>query len=311
MLTKVQLDERLHYVTGSDAAIIAGLSPYKTRAQLWLEKTKRAEQEDISGANHIKFGTFMEDGVAKWFAAETGFLVTEPPPGLLIHPDYPWMAGNLDRLVADGKPGKAMLECKTAARSDEWGDGENIIPTLYLMQVAHYCAVGGFDRAYIAVVFTMTREFRYYVYERNLALEEKLIKLESEFWHNHVVADVPPVAVSEKDILALFPQSTDKPIIATDEIESYVYAYKDFNSQVAGLEEEKRYMRDRIALYMEDHDVLVSASGEKLVSWKSTKEVERFDTKLLQSEHPDLYTKYLKKGAANRPFKVTAKGDQL
>lgn len=304
MLTKVQLDERLNFITGSDAAAIAGLSPYKTRAKLWLEKTRRVEQEDISGENHIKFGNFMEDGVAKWFESESGKSVCHEP-SMLIHPEHKWMAGNIDfRVVGEN----AILECKTAARTDEWGDGENIIPTQYLMQVAHYCACGGFDKAYIAVVFTFTRELRWYVYERNLELENKLIHLESLFWHEHVLADVPPEAINEKDIVALYPQNTSDPIIATDEIESYVYAYKDFDCQIAGLAEEKTYMRDRLALFMQDHDSLMSASGEKLISWKYTKPSERFDLDTFKKTHPDLYKKFIKKGDPTRPFKVLTKG---
>ena len=312
MLTKQQLDERLNYVTGSDAASICEKSPYKSMVKLWLEKTRRAEAEDISNANHIKFGNYFEEGVARWFQAESGILVnfTMPSPRpILIHPEHSWMAGTIDfNIIGEN----AILECKTALKDDEWGDAQNVIPEHYLFQVAHYCAVGGFDRAYIAVVFTMTRELRWYIYDRNPALEEKLIQREYDFWHNYVLKDVAPTPKDEDDILALYRKPDPNPIIATDEIESYVYAYKGFNGDVAGLEEEKGYMRDRIAVYMGNHDSLLSASGEPLVSWRFIKSAERFDTVKFKKDNPEMYKKYIKPEDPNKPsrqFRILTKGD--
>ncbi len=306
MLTKLQLEERLKYVTGSDAAAICGKSRYNTPVNIWLEKTGRVEQKDISHMPHIRFGSFMESGVADWFEAESGKKVCAPADGMIFSSQYPWMAGNVDRMVVGEN---AILECKTALRPDDWGDCENKMPDEYLLQVAHYCIVGNFDRAYVAVVFRMTGEFRWYEYQRNPALEEKLIKRERDFWYDNVLADIAPPATCEEDILAMFKTPNETPITATDEIESYVYAYKDFNSQVAGLEEEKKYMRDKIAVFMGDHDTLISEAGEALISWKFTKEVERFDTKLFEVENKELYKRYIKKAQPQRRFVVKTKGE--
>lgn len=291
MLSNEMLANRLNYVCGSDAATICGLSPYKSKVSLWLEKTKRKEQEDISGASYIKFGNYMEDGVAKWFEAESGKELCEKAQELLIHPEYKWMAGNIDFKL---KNENAILECKTALNTDGWGDGENIIPSHYLMQVAHYCAVGSFDKAYIAVVFTMTREMRWYEYERNADLESKLINLEKDFWFNNVVADVAPEAKNENDILELYKSTTSEPVIADTEVIETVYTLKQIKSQKKEIEYKEQECRDKIISFMKDHETLVDCSGSPLITYKMTRAGERFDVKSFSAEKPDLYKEYTK-----------------
>jgi putative phage-type endonuclease len=300
MLTKEQLVERLSYVTGSDAATICGLNPWKTAVQLWLEKTGRSEQDDISEANHIKFGNYMEDGVAKWFEAESGKTVVKEP-AMLIHPKHDWMAGNIDFKVVGEN---AILECKTALKTDGWGDGENIIPEQYLLQAAHYCAVGNFDKCYIGVVFSMTREFRWYVYDRNEILEQKLIKAEYEFWHNCVLADTAPIAKTEADVLVLCKRTTDNPITATPQIATTVYSLRTVKDKIDQLKDEEQLYRDSIATFMIEHEVLIDIDGSLLVTWKQTKPIEGFDKAKFKKEHPELYKKYIKMEDPRRPMSV-------
>jgi putative phage-type endonuclease len=301
MLNAQQLLDRLNYITGSDAAVICGLSPFKTKASLWLEKTKRQEQEDISNANYIKFGNYMEEGVAKWFEAESGKKLCEKSDSLLIHPEHKWMAGNIDfRLKFEN----AILECKTALTADGWGDGENIIPPAYLMQVAHYCAVGGFDKAYIAVVFSMTREMRWYEYERNMELESKLINLEKDFWFNHVLADVAPEPQNEEDVLALYKTTTETPAIASEEVVEKVYELKDIKKQKKEMEFKEKECRDKITSFMKDCSAIVDASGNILVTYKMTAAGERFDVKSFSAENPVIYKEYTKPSQPQRRLLV-------
>ncbi len=224
MLTNEQLEQRLSCITGSDAAVICGISPYKTRLQLWMEKTRRVEADDISGLNHIKFGNYMEQGVARWFEDDSGKAIDYSGTPMITHKSLPWMAGTIDFLITGEN---SILECKTAYRDTGWGNGENIIPPYYLMQVAHYCAVGNFEKAYIAVVFSSTREMRWYVYDRNQTLEDRIINMERDFWVNYVQADKSPDPVCESDLLLLYKSTKQDPIIATDDVWGYVEKLKN------------------------------------------------------------------------------------
>lgn len=297
MLTTEQLAARKNFVMGSDAAVICGISPYKSRVKLWLEKTGRAEEEDISNANHIKYGNYMEDGVAAWFQDESGIELEPKHKRMIVHPDIPWMGGNLDFNI---KGQNAILECKTALKDDGWGNNKNIIPPHYLMQVAHYCAVGQYDKAYIAVVFSMTREMRWYEYSRNLKLEEQIIEQERNFWVNHVLADVPPAASTEQDILEMHKEADASPIIATEDVEIVLAELTKINAELKMFEELKQTRRDKIAVFMQNHDTLLDTSGLLLATYKFTAPVRRFDTKGLEKNEPELYQKYLMTGERQR-----------
>jgi putative phage-type endonuclease len=301
MLTPAQLEQRLGFLTGSDAATICNLSPYKSKVSLWLEKTCRKEQEDISNASYIKFGNYMEDGVAKWFENESGKELLPKTQELLIHPEHKWMAGNIDFRL---KNENAILECKTALSANDWGDGENIIPAHYLMQVAHYCAVGGFDKAYIAVVFTMTREMRWYEYERNLELESKLINLEKDFWFNNVLADVAPEPKNEDDVLELFKKTIEEPIVADPDVIETVYELKNIKKQKKEIDIKEQECRDKIVSFMKEYDTIVDQSGNVVVTYKTTKAGERFDLKSFSKDNPETYKEYMQISAPQRRLLV-------
>ncbi len=289
MLTEQQLIERKKFVTGSDAAVICGLSPYKTPVQLWLEKTGQAEAEDISDKNHIKFGNFMESGVASWFAHETGKQV-EVVSDMLIHKSLSWMAGNIDgRIVGEN----ALLECKTAYDDEGWGAiGDNTIPEHYKFQVMHYCAVGGFDRAYIAVVFARSREFRVYTYERDLEAEARLIEREQSFWIDNVLSGVAPEPLTSNDLLAIYKETEADPILATESIADDVRKLAQVKAERKSLEDEEKALAERIRLHMGEHDTLIDLDGKALTTWKYTKPYPKFDKAGVEKDYPGLIDKY-------------------
>lgn len=312
MLTDEQKEERLNYLTGTDAAVICGMSPYKNIVTLWLEKTRRTETPEVSG-NIIKFGNYMEDGIAQWFSDESGIKLKPKPelmPGKVIpirvHPKYKWMAGNCDYELEGVS---AILECKSAGRpGDEWGDAENIIPAHYLMQVAHYAAVFNVDVVYIAVVFSFTRELRIYTYERNENLEERLIEKENNFWHNHVLADVPPEPTTQDEVISLYKETKDDIYPATAEIEDAVYQLARLKNQIKELEKTEQRLKDEIGVYMGEHERLVDCNGQSLVDWRMSKPVKSFDSKRLLADNPELYNKYITMREPRRTFRLKAKG---
>lgn len=295
---------RLDYLGGSDAAAICGLSKWKTKLTLWMEKTERIPLEDISNENHIKFGNYMEDGVALWFQDESGKVVVNQD-NFIQHPKYPWLAGNVDRRILGEN---AILECKTALNDDGWGDGVNIIPPYYLMQVAHYCAIGNFDKAYIAVVFSGKREMRWYEYARNIALEEKLIAREIEFWEHNIKGDVAPDPVNVNDILAFYKAAKHDPIIASEGMLQRIKDMKELDREIKAKTDEFNELKESVQLHMLDHDTLLApGGGAPIVTWNYTKPIESFNKKQLAIDHPDLYNSYIKKEDPRRQFLIKIK----
>lgn len=58
-------------IGGSDAAVVLGLSKWKTPFELWLEKTGQVMPEE-SQSEAAYFGTILEDVVAKEFELRSG-----------------------------------------------------------------------------------------------------------------------------------------------------------------------------------------------------------------------------------------------
>jgi len=88
-LTEKQLADRLKYVTGSDAAVILGLSPWKGIVQLYQEKTGYIEQEDMSDKPWIKAGNYLEPVIRQWFQDETGKRAITGEQASYVIQEYP------------------------------------------------------------------------------------------------------------------------------------------------------------------------------------------------------------------------------
>src|SRR6478609_7739357 len=96
--------ERKFRLTASDFAAAIGLSPYKSRQQLWREKTGRANP--FEGNEATAWGELNESNAINAYEIETGHIVR--PRGLVVHPAFDWLGASPDGLVAhDG-----CVECK-------------------------------------------------------------------------------------------------------------------------------------------------------------------------------------------------------
>ena len=70
-------EEWLKYRTGgiggSDVSVIAGINPYRSLHQLWLEKTGQISPEETDN-EYTHFGTLLEPIVRQEFVERTSFL---------------------------------------------------------------------------------------------------------------------------------------------------------------------------------------------------------------------------------------------
>jgi putative phage-type endonuclease len=270
--------------------------------ELWQYKTRRAIPKDISDKPAVKAGNMLEDAVAQWFSQETNKKIT-PCEQFCIHPTHSFMGGNLDRMVLEEN---ALLECKTTQSEKGWGlgfeQGDNVIPDHYLCQVIHYCAVTGCDTAYIAVLIRGI-DFRWFKYERNQALEQKVVDKEIDFWVNNVLAERCPAAVTADDVkVMLRGEVSDETIVADRDISEALATLKETRQIIKGLEATEKSLQDLICVYMNDKQTLVEANGKIAATWKQRNGSARFDTKAFQQDHAELYDRYLSVGAPVRSF---------
>lgn len=185
-------EEWLKYRTGgiggSDVSVIAGINPYRSLHQLWLEKTGQISPEETDN-EYTHFGTLLEPIVRKEFVERTGLKVRQKHM-LLQSEEFPFMYADLDGVINDNGE-TAIFEAKTASqyKAETW---ENGVPAGYILQVQHYMAVTGAKKTYIAA-FIGGNHFVYHVIERDVIMIAKIIAMENHFWKHNVIGGVEPI----------------------------------------------------------------------------------------------------------------------
>ncbi len=294
------LRERKNYLGGSDLGAIAGLNPYRTALDVYLDKTSDDIRCETSPA--MRWGTLLEDTIAKEYAEVTGQTI-EIEPNTIYHPSMKFLGANIDRWVGDKE---YVLECKTAGftRGKEWGEeGTDQIPESYLVQVAYYAAICAVPKVDIAVLIG-GQDFRIYTYERTKELEDKLIKIACNFWHNHIEKMIPPKCVSTRDTFNLFPQSNYHEIVAESNIIEKLQELKGAKEEESRIQNTIEKLKTDIQEFMRDYDVLIDNNGNVIATWKNSTPRSFFDLKRFKDEAKDLYLKYSSYTKQSRVFLI-------
>lgn len=191
------LEWRRKGIGGSDAATVCGLSPYRTKRDLYYDKRGIVSVDDaIDNWAALEIGHLLEDLVARIFERKTGYK-TFPAQMMFQHPQYPFMLADVDRVVALPDGSYALLEIKTCGYNvqQNWFGAENreIIPIHYLIQGRHYLAVTHFERIYYCCLYDNSEDSVILRRaDRDLEFEKQLIYLEQKFWQENVQKNVPP-----------------------------------------------------------------------------------------------------------------------
>lgn len=152
------LEWRKQGVTASDAAILLGLSPYKTYWRLWAEKVGYAREVDLSNNPLVRQGIENEDKARVAFELKHGEILL---PVCVESSTDPRLRASLDGLASNNVP----VELKCPSEST-WNDVCSNGTTskaylLYYAQVQHQMLVTGADEGWL--VFWregMLREFK-------------------------------------------------------------------------------------------------------------------------------------------------------
>ena len=297
------LEYRKLGIGGSDAAVVCGISRYKSPVELWMEKTDQLPYQEAGEAAY--WGTLLEDIVRTEFTKRTGIEVNKVQQ-ILQSEEYPFMRANLDGVCQHPDHGICGFEAKTASayKTGEWEDS---IPDEYQLQIQHYMAVTGYKGFYIAVLIG-GNTFRWRFVERDEELIAMLIEREGDFW-DHVQQMTPPAMdgsdASAKFLAERFPDSTPKfqidlPAAAAELLQQYDTACQ----QMEVLTEQKQRAENLLKEMLGSNEV--GTIGDRVITWKSISQ-ERLDSKTLKAEHPTLYKKYSNKTTYRR-FSIRTAG---
>lgn len=271
MLTDEQRAKRHEGIGASDTPIIMGYSTYKTPYQLYLEKIGAIEPDNEMTEQQY-WGNALEPIIINRFAEENDVQVTFPDT--VYHPEYPFIFANLDGWIESEN---AVIEAKSANsfQRKEWDmaltDG---IPLVYLIQVAKQCLITNATRGYCAVLIG-GMEYKQFIYERDAALEELILKADLDFW-NCVQNRIEPDPISTSDCRLKFPKPhPDKVVQSNFRTANALVGLMNVKASIKDLNETEDKMKMELMAHMGDAEYLVGQEGEMLATWKATKKGTR------------------------------------
>lgn len=279
---------------GSDASAVAGLNRYRSPLSVYYEKVGGAP--DVEENEFMYWGNVLEEVVADEFSKRTGLKVRRRN-AILQSKEHPFMIANVDRLLIGVDEG---LECKTASayKSGEWSNDN--IPWEYELQCHHYMSVTGFSAWWIAVLIG-GNQFIYKRVERDENIIQQLVKIESDFWHQHVIPQRPPfpdgTPAATATVNALYPRSTGSEIDLPSEVEKWVSQRDAANDAIKAATEYKEEAENRLKVLMGENEI--GRFRDIKVTWKNVTS-NRIDSKKLKAEKPDIFAEYSKESSSRR-----------
>lgn len=186
------LAERNSAIGGSDAPVVVGVSPWKSRQQLWGEKAGLLEPEKLD-SDAVEMGKELEPVVLSRYAKKSGRPAIAWPSTIVASgaghvPRF--MRCTPDGLTWDPERGLGLVQIKTTGEFSrgEWDDG----PPLHVeVQTQHEMFVTSARWAAI-VVLIGGRTIKWWDVTPNASFVEALVDDERQFWQ-HVTERVCPV----------------------------------------------------------------------------------------------------------------------
>lgn len=252
---------RRNYIGASDAPVIMGVSPYKTKYQLWEEKIGLSG-EVFSNPATI-YGQKMEEPARQAYEKQTGNLVT---PAVVFHPNVTYMMASLDGLSFDKK---IAVEIKNCCEEDHLKAKKSIVPEKYFPQIQHQLAVLGHDMMHYysfrggeGILVEVRRDDDYI---------EKLFAAEKDFWDN--VQSLKEPKLSEKDYF----------VNDSEEWLTIANAWKETSVQIKELMDREQQFRDLLVDIADNRNVkgggvrLTKIVRKGAVDYSKVKELDGVD----------------------------------
>lgn len=308
-ITEHQRSLRHKHIGSSDVPAILGISPWKTRNDVYWEKVTPPETQPEATAP-MQMGNFLEGPLLEYAAAELGVKLLRNQFRVSPGADGGILAANFDALV-QGKRWEVEAKYIGPNSFGEWGEpGTDEVPTHVAAQVQEQMYVGDLEIAWIPVFVAGFRaERRMYRVPRDPEIIGDLVGELVRFWQDHVIARLPPDPSTPPPLESLVrrlrnPGSVmDLPAEANDWVELYEEASK--NCRAA--EETKDGAKRALLAMLGDAESGRLTDG-RLLAFRSQNGQRQCNLDRLQREHPDIYQELVYQ-KISRHFRIL-KGDR-
>ena len=307
------LEKRKHYVTGTDAGKLIGVSPYGGKFAVWLDKTGRAAPVVETPA--MKAGKKFESAILQTYAEEMNCKLEHVDGYNLITCDkYPRLGASLDGWNHDLQ---IPVDAKNIKwKNEKWGDAwTDQFPEYYKAQLQVQMMVTGATFAHLAVMFS-GQDFFIYSMEYDEDMAQKILDASDEFWP-FVERDKMPEADGSDEATEYIKSEFARGDAAAvkDPTEEILEALKGL--QKAKLDEKdaqnrKTEFENRIKLYMGDATAI-----KGVCTWNNNKDSVKTDweqvanvalASMSAEDQKKLIASYTKTKPGARVLRITAKG---
>ena len=307
------LETRKHYITGTDAAKLLGLSPFGGIFDVWLDKTGQAPEFTQNAA--MRAGSAFESAILKMYAEDTDAKLEHVDGYTLVTCDkYPRLGASLDGW-------NHTIGCPVDAKNirwknEKWGDAwTSDFPDYYKTQLQVQMMVTGAKFAHLAVMFS-GQDFNIYTMEYDEELAQKIVDASEAFWPYVENSEMPEASGSECTsdyIKEHYAEGTpDKEKEPDEELAKNVEAYVKASEEEKSAKARKDEAGNRIKVFMGDATVVPgfctwkNAKDSQKTDWQAVAEAAMANMPVLERE--ELVAKYTETKPGNRTLRITAKG---
>jgi len=240
------LEYRKPDITSTDTAALFGLSPYKTKFELY-HKHATDIILDFKENDRMRKGTKLEAGIAELAAEQEGWTDLEPFKDYMRLPEL--RIGSSFDFIATHKGKRILVEIKLVdpfRYRDMWVD--NQAPDHIEIQAAHEMMVADIDQIAI-VAWTGGYDCNVIYRDRDQEMERAMIATIAQFWQD--VADKnepdPDFAKDEATIAALFRSLRAQPEDLSDTgIDDIVTQFELANMQKIEFEKRSKELKTQL-----------------------------------------------------------------
>lgn len=275
--------DRDKYIGGSDISVIMGISTFKTRWELLLEKAGLKENE-FTGNQYTEYGHEIEPKIREHI---NRLYNTNFEPNQTIVGDF---RGN-----TDGFNGECVLEIKSTSHIYDSVDEY----TVYLVQLVKYMEVNKVTKGILAV-YERPEDFSLEFDENRL----KIYEIKADTYKDLL----EKVNAEIERFLADLARLKDNPLLSEEDFQpselvtlsNKVMVLERRMAEYKTIQEEYEAMKQSLFEAMTKHDVKSweTFNGTKITrvdgQAPSTKTVTEFDADTFGKEHPKLYKQYSK-----------------
>jgi putative phage-type endonuclease len=284
------LNYRRTGIGASDISAIAGINPWRSRIDVYLDKKNLTKPKN---SEKMRWGSLLEQPIADEFAKIEGVKVMRVN-AILRDRKIPFLLTSLDRVIKQNgtaneifKNGPGALEVKTTGWGQSWEGGE--IPAYYFTQLQWELHVSGLKWGRFATLISGQDLLITPVIMADKAIGEKLQYLAEKFWNDYILKDIVPEPASPGDyeaIQKIYDKDLGTTIKFPEQFEKVLATHIALKQQIENLESKRKILSAQI-LYAIGDNKYGRGFGFKVT--KVIKEENRLNSGLVKEKYPEVW----------------------